>query len=423
VGIIVFLSLAARLGSDIHLLRREDTPSEAMYHQTFSFLVVSGTSVAVVGLLATPALGSWLNDDRYVAPLRVLLVLLPLDVISAPAVVRLERGLRYRRVAVIELTQQLLFLGTGVTLAWRGLGVWAPVAGYGVSELWLVVASYALSAYRPRWLWSTDLLRDMLQYGLGYSASAWLKQARYLVNPLIVGRYAGAEAVGYVALAIRVVETLSFVWTATWRISIVALARLERNRARLLEAANEGMGLQVLASGPIMAVVGWAAPWIFPVLLGARWLPALEVYPFIALGFLSSAAFTLHTSALYVLRRNWEVARFQLANVASFTVAALLLVPRMGFVGYGWAEVAALASYAVLHLAVVLQLGRPAYAPSLLWLLAFTVPLFGATATPWLWLSVLAPLLWPAARKQARAAAAILVPATLRVLHTPPGAP
>jgi O-antigen/teichoic acid export membrane protein len=367
--------------------------------------------------LAAPALEYWLNDDRYLAPLRALLLMLPLTVVSVPAVARLERALNYRSVAALELVQQFLFVTVGVALAWRGLGVWAPVAGFGASQAWLVIGSHALAGYRPRWHWSTELLREMLGYGLGYSASVWVWQLRNLVNPLVVGRYAGAEAVGYVALAMRLVETLSFVWTVTWRISIVALARLQRNRARLLDAVNEGMGLQVLASAPILVGFGWAAPWLFPLLLGPTWLPALGVYPFIAMSALTNCTFSLHSSALYALRRNWDVTLFHLVHVGFITVAAVVLVPWLGPLGYGWAEIVGLVSYSVLHFSFATHIGRPDYTPSFLWLLAFTAPLVGGNVAPWVWLAVLLPFLWPATRKQARGAVMLFIPRTFRALQ------
>ncbi len=45
-----------------------------------------------------------------------------------------------------------------------------------------------------------------------------------------------------------------------------------------------------------------------------------------------------------------RVTWFNLFHVALFGISALLLVPPMGMIGYGWAEVCTLVSYIVLHL-------------------------------------------------------------------------
>jgi len=76
-------------------------------------------------------------------------------------------------------------------------------------------------------------------------------------------------------------EILSFVKIATGRISIATLTRLQGNRERLLKAVSEGMGLQILALGPLLALVSWISPWLIPLVFGSRWLLVVEVYPFI----------------------------------------------------------------------------------------------------------------------------------------------
>ena len=59
---------------------------------------------------------------------------------------------------------------------------------------------------------------------------------RLLVNPVLVGRFAGAQGVGFVALAIRLVEVLSFIKQATWRVAMAALAKLDETGSDCAEA-------------------------------------------------------------------------------------------------------------------------------------------------------------------------------------------
>jgi PST family polysaccharide transporter len=249
----------------------------------------------------------------------------------------------------------------------------------------------------------------MVGYGLGYSVSEWAWQLRVLVNPLVVGRYAGAEAVGYVALALRLVEQLSHVvLAASWRLSVAVFARLQGDRARLIRAVTEGMSLQVMAVGPLLAGFGLVAPWIIPLLFGSQWLPVLEVYPFIAISYLSMVVFILPSSTLHVLQRNWEVAVFNLVHVGFFAGAALLLVPQLGFGGYGWAEVAALPSYILLAVWSRIRIGRLSYTRAGIWFTAWAIPLFNWQIGPWAWISVVIPMMLAATRRELLQAAAMV---------------
>jgi O-antigen/teichoic acid export membrane protein len=374
-GIASFFSYVALMGIDVYLVRRESQPDAAIYHQAFSFLLVSGPGLGTLGVLASPILELWLGDARFLPPLRAMLLLMPLAVLTSPIVAQLERSLEFRRVAALELTGLLLNYAVAVLFAWYGAGVWAPVTGYGVSQAWLLVGTCALTGYRPCWHWSPPLLREMLPYGLSFSTSIWIWQVRVLVNPLVVGPYLGPDGVGYAALAIRLVDGLSFLKGAAWRLSIAALAKLQGDLPRLRGALEEAMGLQVLALSPLLAGFALLSPWLVPLLFGDRWTPAITVYPFIALGCLVHAMCNMHASVLYVLRHNRDVTIFHVVNVALFAAAALLLVPWLGLLGYGLAELLVLPTYLVLHR----QVGKVfafSYNRAAPWLIAFSPPLF-----------------------------------------------
>lgn len=382
-GLLTFLSLVSQMGVDVYLVRREGVTDDSVYHQAFVFLLLTGVSLSVLGLLGAPLIVRWMENEEFLAPLRALLLFLPLTVLSTPAVARLERALDYRKVAGLELMGQVLYYALALPLALRGVGVWAPVAGYALSQVWMLAAGCSLARYRPRLFWSPELLREMLRYGMGYSASMWVWQLRLLVNPLVVGRYSGPEGVGYVALVIRIVEALSFAREATWRISIAALARVQRDPVRMRRALEEAMGLQLLALGPLLAAFALAGPSLLPYLFGERWAPMLLIYPFIALSYAVNAVFVMHASILYVLQRNWVVAVFHLAHIVLFAGTAVLLVPRLGYTGYGLAEVVAFVSYPILHISVA-RFFDFSYARVLPWLLAFVPPLLFPLVEPFL---------------------------------------
>jgi PST family polysaccharide transporter len=215
----------------------------------------------------------------------------------------------------------------------------------------------------------------MRRYGLSVAASNWVFRLRTLVNPIIIGYFLGPEGVGYVALAIRIVEVLSFVKKATWQLSVAAFARIQGDLPRLSRAFQEAMGLQMLGLGPFFAGFALVSLWLIPLLYGERWMPVLTVLPFIALGYMFNAVFNMHSSVLYVMRRNRDVVAFSSLHVALFAGAAVLLVDRLGLVGYGLAEVVALGSYIIIHrrMARVFDFDYVKVRP---WLLASAPPLF-----------------------------------------------
>jgi O-antigen/teichoic acid export membrane protein len=396
-----YLSNLSGWGVDVYLIRRRAEPSTQDYHQAFSLLLVLGLAGALFGLLALPILQHWMQLEGLVPLATVLFIGLPVGLVTAVPSAILERALDYRKVALIELAGLITFYPVALPLAYRGWGPWAPVAGSWAAQLLTLGLLYQLSGYRPRLQWEAARIRAMVSYGLGFSSSEWIWNLGNLVNPLIVGRYAGAEAVGQVGLAIRLVEHLAAIaLVPASRLAIPVLARVSEEKARLVRALSEGTTLQIVSLGPVLAGIGLIAPWIIPLLIGPGWLPALEVYPFIATAYLVGSAQSLHTSLLFVLGKLREVVIFRLTHLVIFAGSALLLVPQLGLRGYGWADLVALPAYSLLLIWNFLHVGRPISVHAVAWLACWILPLFTWELGYWTWTGVVVLLLLPATRRQ-----------------------
>jgi PST family polysaccharide transporter len=394
-GIYAVLENLTQGGIRAYLVRREGEEREEVYHQAFTLLLLFGAGGTLVVILGLPLVQQWVRMDGFGPVALAVFLGLPVALLAKVPLARLERALDFKRVAMFELVGMLVYYVTALSLAFRGFGVAAPVAGWWAQLLLtLVLASHA-ARYSPRLYWDRKLARDMVGYGLTFSASTLVFKLRELVNPLVVGRYLGAEAVGYVALAIRFVTALSFVKDAAWRLSMPTLARLTQERPRLVRAVTQGMQLQLLAQGPLLVGFGWAALWLLPFAFGSEWLPAMEVYPFIALSYLINGLFMLHSSALYALRRNLKVVAFTSTHVALFAGSAFLLVPSFGVLGYGLAEMVALMSYAIIHINFARVVGTPAYLLVGVWGAAATLALFVHELGWWAASGLVLVVLWP----------------------------
>jgi O-antigen/teichoic acid export membrane protein len=401
-GIYSYAFNLGQLGISVYLVRQAGEIEEQDYQQASTVLAILGIIGSVALVAGVPLLIRWVPLVGLVPVLRGLIVCLPVQLLTLPATAKLDRTLAYRKIAVIELVGQISYLVAALSLALRDFGPWSLLVGYWLQQVTLCLLFHRAARYVPRFHWDVVRIRKMLAYGISYSNSVWVWQLRSLVNPLIVGRFLGAEAVGYVGVSIRIVEVLSFIKQITYRISIAALAKLQNDRKRLLSAINEGMRLQCLAIGPPLVCFALVGPWIMPVIFGQRWVPVLSLYPFIALSYLTNALFNLHSSALYVLTRNWSVTAFHLAHIVLFFGGAFVFIPLMGLRGYGWAEVAALISYIVVHRSIVRYVGMPDYQFPVVWWGAMALALFWRDLGIWTIAVLLAVLIWPRTLSQLR---------------------
>jgi len=370
-GLTSFLASLTRGGIDTFLVRAETPPDRRTYDVAATLIALLSLALMLLGVGLTPLLCIWYRSREFVPAYVATLFTIPLVGLSGAATAKLERALNFRAVASIELGGQLLALVLSVLLAWRGFGLWAPVTGLLAWQAWAAAGAMKAAKLWPRPAFDRVQARSMLSFGIGYSASLRVWQLRTVVNPLVVGRFAGAEGVAYVGLAIRIAEGLGFVRAAAGRLAIATLSRLRHDASKLRLVLERALEIQVFALGPLLCLFAAVAPVVVPRVLGSRWMPAMRVYPFLAAGVLINSLYNLQASALFVVGRQWSVFRAYILHVCILVVATVAFLPYFGLAGYGCAELAACGAYRILHtgLGSVIRVSYNRLAPLVLILL------------------------------------------------------
>ncbi len=392
IGLVAFLSSLARAGVDTYLVRIEPAPHDSLYQVASTLVLAIAAALTLGGAALAPVLVRWYGSSEFVAPYLVLLLTIPLAGLTGIPMAKLERGLNFRCVAGIELGGQSLGLLLAAILAWSGLGVWAPVTGQIGWQAFVLVATFVSARLLPGLRFDPGEARKMLSFGFGLTASSRTWQLRTLVSPLLVGRFAGVEAVAFVGLAIRIAEALGTFRLAAGRMAIAALSRLQNQHDQFCAALEQALFLQVITLGPLLCAFALLGPFVVRHLIGVRWMPSLVVYPFVAAGVLLNAVYNLQASALFVAGRPWIVMRSYLGHIALLSAGTLLLLPRLGIVGYGWAELLACGPYLLIHVGVA-RTAVISYRKLAPWLLIFLTVIFLPMSSPGWALCLSVPLL------------------------------
>jgi len=377
-ALVSVLAVVASLGAEVYLPRQEREPSDKLYDETFTVLLVASIAVAATAFALSFPFAFILPDARFEAPFRVLVFALPLAALRIPGRTKLERRFQWDKVAMVEIGGDLALYGTGIALALAGMGYWALICGFFAWQLWLLVAGLVLARYRPRLRWSTAHARELSRYGLSLSTATLLNTSEGLVNPLIVGRILGPEAVGIVAFALRLGDTVAFPVRASWRLLLVALGPLRSQGDRMRRGIEEAIGLQVLVLAPLFTVLCLTAPVVIPAVFGSGWLPAATLLPFVAARQILASVNGAQASALYVLGEQRAVVRVNLLRVVYAAVAAAVLVPVAGLTGFGIALLAPALSLVGINRAIRRHV-RVSYKEPIAWALAFLPGAFATT--------------------------------------------
>jgi teichuronic acid exporter len=315
VGLVTWFALLLSIITDFGigttvLTKRDLTPH--VIAQLNAVACWLGVGAFLVTALGAPLLVAFYGEPR-IGP--VLLVLACGFLCTALAVVPIaimQRELRYRALAVLDFAKAITTTGTVVVLATMKYGYWALVIGNLAGTVVFAVASYSLSPQRfarPQW----TLVRSPFVHG-SYLLLGSLAYAIYANSDfVVVGKVLGVTAAGYYSLAwtlatlpsekiTNVVQSVIRPFFAAVQSDANALRRYFLVTTQLLAALLTPMflGLALVARDAI------------PILLGAKWLPAvpaLQCLCFYAIGQ------NLHVMCTHVLVARGETRRISLYSV------------------------------------------------------------------------------------------------------------
>ena len=371
-----YILMLGQAGVGVYLLRQEGDVADRAYGTAYSMLLGMAVLLMVALELGRGPLAAWTTVAGFSQVAAVIVLALPFQLICVPATVRLERALNFKAIAFLEITGQVFFYIVGAPLVWMGFGPVSLAFALVTQQAVTCIATFVISRTYPKFDFDPNMAKAIFVYAASYSFANWVWQLRMLINPMIVGPALGAQAVGLVGMTIGLLEMLSIIKSIVWRLSVAILARFQNDLEKLRLAVREGMELQGLAIGSALVGFAWFGPILVPWFFGARWAPVMDIYPYIALGYFTNALFNMHSSVLSLLKRNIQVAIFHAVHICLFAAVAAVLVPKLGMVGYGLGEVAALFSYVVIHIYTARAVGSPNYIPTAVWWAGIALGLF-----------------------------------------------
>jgi O-antigen/teichoic acid export membrane protein len=379
-GVLYFSIETGRLGLDVYLIRTPALSNDAP-QQMLAFYNTVGLLLCIMVWLAIPLTSAWVGDPIVSVVLRSSVPIIWLGMVSSIPIAMLEREMRFDQVGFAEAISQIANCLVTVSLVLFHWSFWGPIVGMGTQFFVLTILAFRFRPVPFTWRWQPAFMAAALKTSLMFVGSNWIWALKSLTIPLLVSRLAGLEAVGILSIAIRLAEQLGILRTIAYRLSISTLARLNGDTVAMRRAISRGLTYQGLLVGPLYAVFSCCSVWLVPLLFGKAWLSSTQIFPLIAFAMLVNTFFNLHSSALYAVGRNSDVAVFHLWHIGCLWTAICLFAPSLGLWCYPAAEIVTLLSYIAIHRSIVQFCGSPDYNDAF-WLLIATTP--ALLAGPWL---------------------------------------
>ena len=303
--------------------------------------VFAGVGVLALMWFAAPLAARIYRQVELIDLLRFASVIFIVGPMGQQFQVLLERELRFRRLALIEIVATLASAVAGIVLAYRGYGVWslvwANVLLVGIKTALLVLVGW--TTWRPLLRFVPGECRRFLHFGLFQMGERTLNLLGQHMDKIVIGILMGPKSLGYYELAYRLVarpyQIINPIFT---RVAFPVFSSVQHDLARLRRGYLEL--IEMLGSIMIPLHVGLfaLAPAFIRVQLGPEYeptIPLLRILSIVGLTF----AITSPAGSLLLACGRADLGFYINILRTSLIFAGIWVGSRFGLEGIAWALV------------------------------------------------------------------------------------
>jgi teichuronic acid exporter len=345
VGLVVgFALVLAEGGLGVYLIQRQSSITESdisriiCFQLLLYFIFQVGLTMVLLGrCLINADVQGWVFV--WVAGFAI-----PFSLLRSGSFILLERSLSFPKIAVVEMSEQLTYTASAITLALIGFGVWSLVFALILRSIvgWRLANHYApWSLHVEYGLDVTKELRKGLRFGFEYQLPVVLEIIRSAINPVLIGATLGVVSVGYVDRAVLIASLVGVALSNIWRkVLFPFFARIQSDRVLARRIFERSVYLHsVLDKAAYLPLVAFCSE-LVEIVLGDKWLPIVPIIYIFVFGNLLFFAFsTTSLAILPALGRADVLARLSVVQIIVAWGLAAILVHWYGMIGFAFASV------------------------------------------------------------------------------------
>ncbi len=280
--VVGILGLARDLGTGVTIVQVPN-PTTRLISTLFWANVALGVGVGILVAALAPTLATFFREPRLAEIIAVSAIAFAIASLSIVQQALLERAMRFRTVATIELVSVITGGIVAVAAALAGVGVWSLVAQLIATAAVSTVLYGVLGGWRPTLAFSIPDLRGVARFGLGVTGFNLFNYAARNADYVLIGAALGAGPLGQYTLAYRaMLYPLQAVSAVISRATFPVYARLQEDDVRFRELYARAVSMIALIAFPMVFGVMATSNRLVAVVFGPAWTDAGQVLAILA---------------------------------------------------------------------------------------------------------------------------------------------
>ena len=253
--------------------------SESEMSSVFWFAVFTALLVSLCCVLLSQPAEAFFDKPGVSAIIKVLSVVLLLRSLSIVPYKLIEKKLRFKLKAKIDIAAKFLSVSLSALFAYWGYGVWSLVYAQIIYSASITILSFASEPFRPRILTCSRDISDMINFGLNVIGLRITWYVRGSIDKIIAGKFLDKIDFGFYSFAFKLTQHVQDITHNV--LSIVSLPLLAKNQDDHEKFNTTYLLLlkfSVIFAFPIFIGGIILSKQIIHLFFADKWMPMIEVF-------------------------------------------------------------------------------------------------------------------------------------------------
>ncbi len=282
-GLIGMIAIFTALGNTLMdsgfsgaLIRKQNVDEKDLSTVFYTNLIIGGAIYTILFFAATP-IASYLNEEILKPLVRVMALSVIILSFTQVQKVTFIRKIDFRTQAIISLAASAASGTISIWMALTGWGVWSLAAQQLVKQGATSILLWIFSSWKPSLVFSIKSFREMFNFGSKLLACSLISVIWNEIYSFAIGKLYSPLQVGYFARAEKFKSMVtSNIGQVVQRVGYPVMSTIQDDSERQVRVYRKIVRLTILLTSTlVMGLIGCADAMV-EVLIGAKWLPAVE---------------------------------------------------------------------------------------------------------------------------------------------------
>jgi PST family polysaccharide transporter len=318
-----FVKIFNNMGISGALIQKQDT-DENHLSSAFWLNIVVGVILTLLMMAVSPFIAWFYNKPQ----LEPIIMIISLNYFLASFTIIQEtiitKDMDFKRLAARDIIAVIGGGLVGIILAYCGFGVWSLVYQSISSTLINAVLLWTVSPWRPKFIFSKQAIRDIFKFSVNLTGFNIVNYFSGNVDYLLIGKFLGAEALGFYTLAYKLVMVpQQNISAAISRVMFPAYSKIQHDLIKLGYIYLKTVKAISLVAFPIMFILFVVAPEFIILTFGSQWEPSVIIIRILCIYGAMKSVGALSGTIYQSLNETRAQFRLQLAATLIVTVAVI----------------------------------------------------------------------------------------------------